>query len=104
MKILLFILLLCMLCSCSKIPNDSALIHVSENIIQNRLQFPSAAKFPAGNEIKIQREKGDTTFYISSYVYVKNEPGEMKRNEWTLHLWYQGGEFLNPGNYKVLAN
>ena len=104
MKILLFTLLLFMLISCSKIPGDSALIQVSKNIIQNRLLFPSAAKFPDRNEIKIKREKGDTTFYISSYVDANDELGEMKRNNWTLHLWYRGGEFLNSGNYKVLPD
>jgi hypothetical protein len=93
-----------MFCSCSKIPSDAALKQVSKNIIQNRLTFPSAAKFPDNNEIKIKREKGDTTFYISSYVDAKNELGEMKRNEWTLHLWYQGGVFLNSRNYKVLPD
>ena len=104
MKILLFILSLFMLCSCSKSPGDAALIQVSENFIENRFHFPSAAKFPENKEIKITREKGDTTFYISGYVDGKNELGEMKRNEWTLHLWYRGGEFLNPGNYKVLPD
>ena len=103
MKILLFTLSLLMLCSCSKIPSDAALIQVSENFINNRFHFPSA-KFPENKEIKITREKGDTTFYISGYVDGKNELGEMKRNEWTLHLWYRGGEFLNPGNYKVLPD
>ena len=104
MKILLFTLLLFVLCSCSKTPGDSALIQVSKNIIENRVLNPSAAKFPGNNETKIKREKGDTTFYISSYVDAENELGEMKRTEWTLHLWYQGGEFLNPANYKVLPD
>lgn len=104
MKILLFTLLLFMLCSCSKIPGDSALIQVSKTIISNQQVSPGTAKFPDDNEIKIIKEKGDTTFYISSYVDAKNELGEMKRNEWTLHLWYKGGEFLNPGNYKVLSD
>ena len=104
MKILLFTLLLFMFCSCSKIPDDSALIQQSKTIIANRQLFPSAAKFPDNNLIKIIREKGDTTFYISSYVDARNELGEIKRNEWTLHLWYLGGQFLNPGSYKVLAD
>jgi hypothetical protein len=87
---------------CFKKPTDHDLRVAAKKIIRKELTDPSAAKFAPDNKIKIVREKGDKTFYISIYEDAPNALGAIVRKEWNLHLLYKGGSLPDINNWKVL--
>jgi hypothetical protein len=87
---------------CSRTPGNSDIKRIAKDFIKKQILTPSTAKFPSSDDIMVKREKGDSTFYVSSYVDAQNAFGAMIRNEWRIHIWYIGGPFSDPESWKIL--
>ena len=71
-------------------------------MLKQEILTPSTAKFPPNDEIKLEREKGDSTFRVSSHVDAQNAFGAMIRQNWEIHLWYIGGAFSDSLSWRKL--
>jgi hypothetical protein len=102
MRKIIIALLLSILISCSQKPSNSDVISVSKEFIKQELVAPATAVFPSNDQIQITRDKGDSTFHVSSFVDAQNSFSANVRTEWELHLWYIGGKFSDIKSWVLL--
>lgn len=102
MKFLTALILLFSLTGCYKKPTDHDLRVAAKKFIRKQLISPSTAKFAPDDQVKIIREKGDKTFYVSIYADAQNGAGAVVRRQWYLHLLYKGGSLPDIRNWEIL--
>ena len=102
MKKYLLLLLLIFVFSCKIKPSDNDIKNAAKEMFKKQLLTPATAKFPPNNEIQLIRDKGDSTFYVSSYIDAQNGFGALIRQDWKIHIWYLGGEYSDPESWKLL--
>ena len=61
--------------SCKTKPSDGDIKNMAMEMLKQEILTPSTAKFPPNDEIKLEREKGDSTFRVSSHVDAQNAFG-----------------------------
>ena len=78
---------------------DSQTYIISQSFVKEILKAPATADFPLGEYSHIQND--EDTYTVSSYVDSENGFGANVRNNWTVTLTHNGGDWSAQSNWTL---
>ncbi|MEZ4104293.1 MAG: hypothetical protein R3B60_03325 [Candidatus Paceibacterota bacterium] len=78
---------------------DSQTYIISQNFVKEILKAPATADFPFGEYTHIKND--EDTHTVTSYVDSENGFGANVRNNWTVTLTHNGGDWATQSNWTL---